>query len=147
MYVPLRPPPQQVHEHDAAVLHRQRPLQLLNLLDAVDAAPNAAVHAQHLQAKRGVRVAEMLCDDQQAGCTGTWRSNQVAWLRPSHSCPANPRTLSSMSAASGSQLNSVLRRCQALSPCWSPSRSRHSRRKPNSALMSAACQGGMASSV
>ena len=46
---------------------------------------------------------------------------------------------SSMSAASGSQLNRELSRVQAQTPCWSPSRSMHSRRKPKSALMSAAC--------
>ena len=33
--------PQQVHEHDAALLHRQRPLQRVDLLYAVDAAPDA----------------------------------------------------------------------------------------------------------
>jgi hypothetical protein len=33
--------PEQVHEHDAALLHRQRPLQSVYLLDAVNAAPDA----------------------------------------------------------------------------------------------------------
>ena len=47
---------------------------------------------------------------------------------------------SSMSAARGSQLKRELMRCQAQSPCWSPMRSMHSSRNPNSALMSEACR-------
>ena len=53
--------------------------------------------------------------------------------------PCMQRILSSMLAASGSQLNSAFRRVQAQMPCGSPSRSMHSMRNPKSALMSAAC--------
>ena len=38
--------PEQVHQHDAAVLHRQRALQGGNLVDVRDGPPDAAVHAQ-----------------------------------------------------------------------------------------------------
>ena len=49
--------PQQVHEHDAALLHRQRPLQRVDLLYAVDAAPDACTHAQpHSQMLDSIRV-------------------------------------------------------------------------------------------
>ena len=41
--------PQQVHEHDATLLHGQRPLQLLNLADCVDRATNACTAAQLLK--------------------------------------------------------------------------------------------------
>ena len=46
---------------------------------------------------------------------------------------------SSTSAASGSQLNRAFMRVQAHTPA-SPNRSKHSRRKPNRALMSLACR-------
>lgn len=47
---------------------------------------------------------------------------------PARHEPAAGPTLSSISAASGSQLKSVFRRCHVLSPAASPSRSRHSSR-------------------
>ena len=56
-----------------------------------------------------------------------------------HSPPCMHRTLSSMHAASGSQLKSEFSRVHAHRPLRSPSRSMHSIRNPNSALMSAAC--------
>ena len=38
--------PEEVHEDDAALLHGERPVEDLYLLDAVDAAADAAVHTE-----------------------------------------------------------------------------------------------------
>lgn len=56
-----------------------------------------------------------------------------------HSPPCMQMMRSSTRAARGSQAKRELRRDHANSPCWSPIRSMHSSRNPNSALMSAAC--------
>ena len=80
----------------------------------------------------------------------TWRSlsqapiashDTITYCLLGVSPPCMHMMRSSTSAASGSQLKRAFMRVQAQTPA-SPSRSKHSRRKPNSALMSLACSHG-----